>query len=163
MAIDPGWVFLSVALAFQCSLVSLLILPAPNNNVRGAVTQWVAKLTHSGAVRFGLLGVVAMSAFYLWYVRDALLNPLLFLQDQFGFDGVLLAKKGFGGCEMEIEAFKAERNALICGASLFLWFVGLPFGLAGTRWNSIQFRLENLRASTRWCRCQRCPLHQSRR
>ena len=123
MAIEPGWVFLSVALAFQCSLVSLLILPAPNNNVRGAVTQWVAKLTHSGAVRFGLLGVVAMSAFYLWYVRDALLNPLLFLQDQFGFDGVLLAKKGFGGCEMEIEAFKAERNALICAANLFVYLV----------------------------------------
>ena len=37
MAIEPGWVFLSVALAFESSLVALLILPAPNNNVRGRV------------------------------------------------------------------------------------------------------------------------------
>ena len=51
MAIEPGWVFLSVALAFESSLVALLILPAPNNNVRGAVTRWVARLTHSGASR----------------------------------------------------------------------------------------------------------------
>ena len=121
MAIEPGWVFLSVALAFESSLVALLILPAPNNNVRGAVTRWVARLTHSGAVRFGLLGVVAMSAFYLWYVRDALLNPLLFIQDQFGFD--VLSKKGFLGCEYEVEAFRAERNALICAANLFLYLV----------------------------------------
>ena len=117
MAIEPGWVFLSVALAFESSLVALLILPAPNNNVRGAVTRWVARLTHSGAVRFGLLGVVAMSAFYLWYVRDALLNPLFFIQDQFGFE--VMAKKSYLGCEWAV----TERNALICAANLFLYLV----------------------------------------
>ena len=117
MAIEPGWVFLSVALAFESSLVALLILPAPNNNVRGAVTRWVARLTHSGAVRFGLLGVVVMSAFYLWYVRDALLNPLLFIQDQFGFE--VMTKKSYLGCEWAV----TERNALICAANLFLYLV----------------------------------------
>jgi hypothetical protein len=47
---DPGWLVLCLALALECFLVGLLILPVPSNKVRGAINTHRITL-HGPALR----------------------------------------------------------------------------------------------------------------
>ncbi|KAL1523306.1 hypothetical protein AB1Y20_018252 [Prymnesium parvum] len=113
---EPGWLVLCVGLLFECLLVTLLIMPVPSNAVRGAVTKWVTQLWHVAGVRYAFIAIMALDAFYFYFVMDALFHPLYDL-------GFLSPIEQAPTCELKMDLFRNERNAYITGFSLFMFFV----------------------------------------
>lgn len=74
---DPGWLVLCLALALECLLVSLLILPMPSNYVRGAITKWVVSLLSNQGVKYGGFCVLLLDAYYFAYSVEFISNPLV--------------------------------------------------------------------------------------
>ena len=114
----------------QAALVMLLVMPMPNNTVRGKVTQLVANLFANQAVRYVYLSFLAIDIFYFWYVVDALTHPL--------YDFGLLTPIEIWPCEVRAVMYQRERNAYITGFSLFL-------GLILNRLVDIQGKLHAMR------------------
>jgi len=114
--IQPGWLIISAALIVECLLVTLLILPMPNNDVRGAVTRWVQGLWNVKPIRYGFFAVVVLDVVYFWSVVDALKHPLY----EYGF---FVAPNHFGVCETRMELSRNERTLATTAFSLFVFLV----------------------------------------
>ena len=121
---------LLIFMVAQAALVMLLVMPMPNNTVRGKVTQLVANLFANQAVRYVYLSFLAIDIFYFWYVVDALTHPL--------YDFGLLTPIEIWPCEVRAVMYQRERNAYITGFSLFL-------GLILNRLVDIQGKLHAMR------------------
>lgn len=113
---EPGWLVLLVFMFVECLLVTLLVMPMPSNKVRGAVTAWVSGLWDVTFVRYAFTSCMALDAFYLYFVFDALLHPLYDI-------GLLTPIETDASCEQRASRLQNERNAYITGFSLFLFFI----------------------------------------
>tara|TARA_B110001452_G_scaffold78640_1_gene64177 strand:- start:228 stop:662 length:435 start_codon:yes stop_codon:yes gene_type:complete len=88
----------------------------PSNAARGAMTDLVQNITSNQHVKFVMWGFFCVNLFYFWYTLDGL--------QHIGRDlGVLMPIEYAVTCETRQDMFRQERNALICGASLFLFFI----------------------------------------
>ena len=88
----------------------------PSNAVRGAMTNLVQSITSKEQVKYVTWGFFSINLFYLWYTLDGL--------QHMGRDlGLLMPIEYAVTCEARQDMFRQERNALICGASLFLFFI----------------------------------------
>jgi len=114
---DPGWFVLCVALALECFLVTLLILPMPSNKIRGALTTWVVSLLHNQTVKYCGFAVLALDAYYFAYTMDAISNPLYHVGMMSPMEEQVIS------CEVGLAMFRNERNAYITGFSLFMFLV----------------------------------------
>jgi B-cell receptor-associated protein 31 len=112
---EPGWLLLLLFLFVEAFLVLLLVMPMPNNKVRGAITTGIASLWDVQGVRVAFYGFLAFDIFYFWYVFDALVHPL--------YDFGLLTPGEIFPCEVRAVMYVNERNAYITGFSLFLFLV----------------------------------------
>jgi Bap31/Bap29 transmembrane region len=112
---DLGWFILSVFLFVEVVLVTLLCLPMPSNDVRGAINGFVASLWLLKPVEYTVLALLALDVFYLAFVWQSLTNPLYDM-------GVFSHDMGVS-CEYKQDLFLAERNAYIAASVLFLFFV----------------------------------------
>ena len=115
---DPGWFFLFLFFMTELTLVTLLCLPMPSNDIRGAIVKFVVKAWESRAVHITALVMLALNAIYFWFVCDALLHPLY----DFGLIRNPFAEGGFT-CEQKQNVFYNERNAYLTGMSIFMFFV----------------------------------------
>jgi len=114
---DPGWLILCVALAIECFLVTLLIMPVPSNMVRGAITQWIVSLLSNQTVKYSGFAILVLDAYYFAYTMDAISNPLVHV-------GILSPlEESIVSCETGLAMFRNERNAYITGFSLFMFLV----------------------------------------
>jgi len=114
---DPGWFVLCLALALECFLVTLLILPMPSNKVRGAITKWVISLLSNQTVKYGGFALLVLDAYYFAFTMDAISNPLIHV-------GIMSPlEESMVSCEKGLAAFRNERNAYITGFSLFMFLV----------------------------------------
>jgi len=111
------WFLLFLFMLIECALVLLLIMPMPSNQVRGAVTKFVAGLWDNDVCKYVSMGAMAINAIYFFYVCDHLLSPMYAFGFLSGYDELLLS------CELRAAAFANERNAYITGSSLFLFLV----------------------------------------
>jgi hypothetical protein len=98
------------------TLVTLLILPMPSNNVRRILTDFVAGLWESKLVQYFSVGFLVMDSVYFYFIMGALLHPLYDL-------GILSPIDMSPTCEVKQAMFREERNAFISGMGLFLFFV----------------------------------------
>lgn len=88
---DPGWFFLFMFFMAEALLVTLLVLPMPSNNVRGAIVKWIVSLWESRPVQYTSYVMLALNVIYFWFVCDALLHPLYdfgFIQNPFAEGGM---------------------------------------------------------------------------
>lgn len=113
---EPGWALLVLFMLVQALFTALLCMPMPSNAVRGAVTHLVQTISDQPAVKYISWGMFAVNLFYCWYAIEGL--------QHMGRDLGLLAPEEFAiTCEARQTMFRQERNAFICGASLFLFFI----------------------------------------
>jgi hypothetical protein len=112
---EPGWFVLLVFMLVEVLLVLLLVMPMPNNAVRGAVVNLVSSLWDQSGLRYTFYIFLAADVFYFWYVCDALLHPL--------YDFGLIMPFEVVSCEIKAGMYQAERNAYITGFSLFLFLI----------------------------------------
>ena len=113
---EPGWLVLLISLFVQMFFTVLLVAPLPSNAVRGFLVEAVQSLTEKPGVKYAVWGTLALNIFYFWYTIEGLTHM--------GRDlGILSPVEYAISCEAKQDMFRQERNALICGASLFLWFV----------------------------------------
>ncbi|CAB9501723.1 expressed unknown protein [Seminavis robusta] len=112
---DLGWFVLSVFLFIEILLVTLVCMPMPSNEVRGAVNGWVASLWLYQPVQYAAIGMLAVDVFYLCFVWQALSNPL--------YDMGFFSHEMGVSCEYKQDLYLAERNAYISASILFLFFV----------------------------------------
>lgn len=115
---DPGWFFLFIFFLAELLLVTLLCLPMPSNDARGAIVGWVVSLWESRQVRLTSIIMLAINLIYFWFVSDAILHPLY----DFGLLRNPFAEGGLS-CEAKQNMFYNERNAYLCGMSIFLFFI----------------------------------------
>mmetsp|Transcript_5937 Transcript_5937/g.8394 ORF Transcript_5937/g.8394 Transcript_5937/m.8394 type:complete len:178 (+) Transcript_5937:2-535(+) len=113
---DPGWFFLFLFLIVEILLVILLCLPMPSNDIRGMITTWVASLWDAKPVQYTVYVLLAIDAFYFYFVMHALWNPL----HDFGFWTPI--EMGIS-CEQKQDLYVNERNAYITGGSILLFFI----------------------------------------
>ena len=99
-------------------LITLLVIPMPSNDVRGAITTFVANLWEAQVVRYTVYALLAIDVFYFWFVFDALLHPLY----DYGIVRNPAVEMGIT-CEAKQNLFYNERNAYITGGSIFLFFI----------------------------------------
>lgn len=105
---DPGWFFLFLFFLAEILLATLLVLPMPNNEVRGVIVRWVVKLWESRPVRITSYVMLGLNLIYFWFVSDALLHPLYdfgLIQNPFA--------EGAMTCEAKQNVFYNERNAYL--------------------------------------------------
>lgn len=113
----------------------------PSNAVRGFLVEAIQSLTEKPGVKYAVWGTFALNIFYFWCARrrrrPAQESPLLTPRQIYGarrytMEGLMHMGRDLGilspvayaiTCEAKQDMFRQERNALICGASLFLWFV----------------------------------------
>ena len=115
---DPGWFVLFLFFMGEATVVTLLVLPVPSNQVRGVITNFVANLWHKKPILYFVFIMLALDLFYFWFVFDALLHPL----HDFG----IIRNPAFEGgitCEAKQNLFYNERNAYLTGMSLFLFVI----------------------------------------
>jgi hypothetical protein len=115
---DPGWLFLFLFFVVETFLVTLLVLPMPNNDVRGAITGWVTSLWDNRPVKITAYVMLALNVVYFWFVSDALLHPLY----DFGLLRNPFAEGGWT-CESKQNLFYNERNAYLTGMSIFMFVI----------------------------------------
>ena len=117
---EPGWFVLFVFMIIEAFFVLLLVMPMPSNKVRGAITGFVTLVwDQTPAVRYTAILLTLVNLVYFVSVFDALAHPLY---QHLGFMTLsedLLAVS----CELRASHFERERNAYICGFSLFLFLV----------------------------------------
>ena len=61
---------------FRHTVCRLLVMPVPNNNVRGAITKWVTGLWDIPGVRYTFMAILGLDLIYFYFVMDAILHPL---------------------------------------------------------------------------------------
>lgn len=115
---DPGWFFLFFFFIIELTLATLLCLPMPSNEVRGAIVSFIVKAWESRAVRITSLVMLLLNTVYFWFVCDALLHPLY----DFGLIRNPFAEGGLT-CEQKQNFFYNERNAYLTGMSIFLFII----------------------------------------
>ena len=115
---DPGWFVLFLFFMGEATVVTLLVLPMPNNRVRGAIRDFVAQLWEQKPIQYFVFAMLALDLFYFWFVFDALLHPL----HDFGI-WRNPAMEGGITCEAKQNLFYNERNAYLTGMSVFLFIV----------------------------------------
>ena len=98
------------------TLVTLLILPMPSNDIRRKVTDFVSGLWESKPVQYFSIGFLILDSIYFYFIMGALLHPLYDL-------GILSPIDMSPTCEIRQAMFREERNAFISGMGLFLFFV----------------------------------------
>mmetsp|Transcript_11346 Transcript_11346/g.16671 ORF Transcript_11346/g.16671 Transcript_11346/m.16671 type:complete len:158 (-) Transcript_11346:121-594(-) len=113
---DPGWFVLFLFLIVEIILVTLLCLPVPSNDVRGAITTFVINIWENKQVQYFIYFILIMDVIYFYFVFHALLNPFYDL-------GILSPVEMGISCEQKQDLFYNERNAYITGGSLFLFFI----------------------------------------
>lgn len=110
---DPGWLLVSCALLVQCALVLLLVVPVPSNAVRGVILWLVHFIAKAQFVRFSVVLVMAVNAYYFWFT-------LRFM----GRQGSLFSPVDTARTEYEeVAMYRNERNACITGGNLFLFLI----------------------------------------
>ena len=112
---DLGWLILSTFLFVEVTLVTLLCAPMPSNEIRGAVTSWVASLWDLKPVQYAVLALLALDVFYFAFVYQALSNPLYDL-------GIFSREMGVS-CEYKRDLYLMERNAYVSVSVFFIFFV----------------------------------------
>ncbi|KAL7558663.1 hypothetical protein ACA910_010038 [Epithemia clementina (nom. ined.)] len=115
---DPGWFVLFIFFMCEATVATLLVLPVPNNRVRGAIRDFVGNLWEQKPIQGFVFAMLALDLFYFWFVFDALLHPL----HDFG----IIRNPAFEGgitCEAKQNLFYNERNAYLTGMSMFLFII----------------------------------------
>ena len=115
---DPGWFFLFLFFMVEVLLVTLLCLPMPSNEIRGAIVRWIVRTWETRPVQITSIILLALNVVYFWFVCDALLHPLYdfgLIQNPFVEGGMT--------CEAKQNIFYNERNAYLTGMSIFMFFV----------------------------------------
>lgn len=115
---DPGWLILFLFMITEVILVTLLVMPMPNNDLRGLLTRSVAKLWDNRFIKYTCYVLLVIDMFYFYFVFHALLHPL----HDFGMIRNPAIESGIT-CEQKQNWFYNERNAYITGSSLFLFIV----------------------------------------
>uniref|UniRef100_A0A6U4KA63 Endoplasmic reticulum transmembrane protein n=1 Tax=Hemiselmis andersenii TaxID=464988 RepID=A0A6U4KA63_HEMAN len=106
---DPGWLLLFILLVTEAAALSILILPMPNNTIRGWVLNFFSK-TWAGS------NILRYMTFFL-----LLLNVLYFGSSMSSIYSV--EAFDLQTCEAKLDYFRHERNSYITGFGLFLFVV----------------------------------------
>ena len=112
---DLPYLVLTIFLICQVTAVSVLCMPVPSNDIRGAINRFMTSLWDQKAVEYGVLGMLVVNVIFGAQVGHALANPL--------YDMGFWSHDMGVSCEYKQDLYLAERNAYITGANLFLFFV----------------------------------------
>ena len=112
----PPIFYKSFFMVIELTLVFLLVLPVPSNNVRKILTDFIVGLWDVQAVQYFSIAFLVLDSIYFYFIMGALLHPLYDL-------GILSPIDMSPTCEIKQAMFREERNAFIAGMGLFLFFV----------------------------------------
>jgi len=117
---DPGWMLLYGFLLLECAVVMLLVLPVPNNFLRGLILKLVGKLTdNQGAMVFCGL-VLLLDAWYFYDSMKYLYGEKSYREGTAIVDGKVVVTNP----QTEyIARLRKERGAYISGFGIFLSLV----------------------------------------
>eukprot|EP00775_Hariotina_reticulata_P007144 gene7144-7359_t len=106
---DPVWVLMTMYTILEVVIIALLVMPMPSNKVRGIIQGAVSQLWHTQEyVKRTSWVLLTLNSYYLY---DALSNLIT-------HNRIYAAT-----CEAQGMTLFLQRNALICGGSVFLFFV----------------------------------------
>lgn len=108
--LDPVWLLMMLFTATEVLVVALLVAPMPSNKIRGRITSFLDKLWQQDKyVQRTCWVVLTLNCYYL-------VDAIKELSEH---------NKIYGSatCESRAMALWLERNAWLCGFSVFLFFV----------------------------------------
>ncbi|KAF8068439.1 hypothetical protein HT031_002128 [Scenedesmus sp. PABB004] len=107
--LDPVWALMALFSVVEVAVVALLVAPMPSNAVRGAIQGGISRFWHSQEyVKKTSWVVLTLNSYYLWDAGRSLAAH---------------NKIYAASCDAQLTTLFLQRNALIAGGSIFLFFV----------------------------------------